>query len=215
MKKLFTLFASLALCASAFAQEEETTFSFCTADGTVIPNGSVVTTGKYSEVAAGMIYNFDTNIFVKNNTSRSQHVTLILVDNDGLSNWSYCVGGSCIPQDDNGVCTNSNYTAEPNAIFDPECHDNFEMIDDPLSYKRNLTMSAIGIDEDDVTTITVKFDCSAEFKIESGINDVKASANGLKVYNICGQYISASTEGLGKGMYVIKQNGTSHKVVIR
>lgn len=37
----------------------------------------------------------------------------------------------------------------------------------------------------------------------------------IEVYNLCGQLVSNSLEGLNKGVYIVKQNGTSRKIVIR
>ena len=37
----------------------------------------------------------------------------------------------------------------------------------------------------------------------------------IEVYNLCGQLVSNSMDKLTKGVYIIKQNGSSRKVVIR
>jgi hypothetical protein len=37
----------------------------------------------------------------------------------------------------------------------------------------------------------------------------------MEFYNLCGKKIAESTIGLTKGIYIIKQNGTSRKVVIK
>ncbi|MBP5345998.1 MAG: T9SS type A sorting domain-containing protein [Bacteroidales bacterium] len=37
----------------------------------------------------------------------------------------------------------------------------------------------------------------------------------IEVYNLCGQLVSNSMDKLSKGVYIVKQNGTSRKVVIR
>lgn len=37
----------------------------------------------------------------------------------------------------------------------------------------------------------------------------------MEVFNLCGQHISYSLNNLDKGVYIVKQNGTSRKVVIR
>ena len=43
MKKIFTLCVALFAAASMFAQETKGMFEFATADGTVVPSGSVIT----------------------------------------------------------------------------------------------------------------------------------------------------------------------------
>ena len=37
----------------------------------------------------------------------------------------------------------------------------------------------------------------------------------IEVYNLCGQLVGNSLDKLPKGVYIVKQNGTSRKVVIR
>ena len=37
----------------------------------------------------------------------------------------------------------------------------------------------------------------------------------VEVYNLCGQLVATSLDGLNKGVYIVKQNGTSRKIVVR
>lgn len=49
----------------------------------------------------------------------------------------------------------------------------------------------------------------------SAISQVSGKRGDMKVYNMAGQYVGRSTEGLSSGVYVTKQNGKAEKVLVK
>ncbi|MCR5393987.1 MAG: T9SS type A sorting domain-containing protein [Bacteroidales bacterium] len=43
----------------------------------------------------------------------------------------------------------------------------------------------------------------------------QSTDNSIEVYNLCGQLVSDQLKGLSKGVYIVKQNGSSRKVIVR
>lgn len=43
----------------------------------------------------------------------------------------------------------------------------------------------------------------------------QSTDNSIEVYNLCGQLVADQLKGLSKGVYIVKQNGSSRKVVVR
>ena len=53
-----------------------------------------------------------------------------------------------------------------------------------------------------------------EQNVEVNLN-ANTSEETIEVYNLCGQLVANQLDKLPKGVYIVKQDGTSRKVVIR
>ena len=217
MKKFFTtIMVALLGATSLMAQEEETTFSFYR-HGELIPNGSTVTISEYDVIAdmgATALIEMQSGIVVKNNYGGRN---FLLITATGIENFDngldgptiqVCPGGSCIPWSEEGTITSKEIEVETDEI-NPMIHIG-GMFPSPFSYKGSMTLTAASFDDDeDATTITVVFDTNA-----SSIKPIKNNAK-CEVFNLCGKKIADTTVGLSKGIYIVKQNGTSRKMVIK
>ena len=116
-----------------------------------------------------------------------------------------------MPWSSNEITTNYNNAIAPGATVEEGSDWLHVLTFDTKSFKGSVELKAYcTLDPDDCTTITVVFDTDAQ-----GINKVTNDNNKMEVYNLCGKKIAESTMGLTKGIYIIKQNGTSRKVVIK
>ena len=115
------------------------------------------------------------------------------------------------PSDGNEITTNYKDAVLPGSTVEQGKNWLHAMAFDTKSFKGSVELKAYcTLDPDDCTSITVVFDTDAQ-----GINKVTNDNNKMEVYNLCGKKIAESTIGLTKGIYIIKQNGTSRKVVIK
>lgn len=228
MKKIYaTIFA--AFCASATLMAQNTSFGFLF-NGEPVANGSVITIAE-AGVAEGCepedgIYAMHSDIKVKNVSSSAASLTLTIV---GKENWDltiddpwfnatvqFCPNGNCRPWFGEEITVAYDAPIPAGTIADESdwLHVSI-MSDDPVwSYKGIVELKAINSDnESDCATITVIYDTNGVTGVQS-LGSIKRDAK-CEVFNLCGKKIANSTVGLTKGVYIIKQNGTSRKVVIK
>lgn len=234
MKKIYATIIA-AFCASATLMAQNTSFGFLF-NGEPLANGSVITIAE-AEVAPGCepedgIYAMHSDIKVKNVSSSATSLTLTIV---GKENWDqliddpwfnaivqFCPNNNCSPKgcqpwNDEGILS-TNYLSpiESGTIADESdwLHVSI-MSDDPVwSYKGVVELKAINSNnESDCATITVIYDTNGVTGVQS-LGSLKRDVK-CEVFNLCGKKIANSTVGLTKGVYIIKQNGTSRKVVIK
>lgn len=213
MKKIFTtILAALIGSTALMAQEEDTSFSFYR-NGELVPNGSTVTITEFKveeDFGVMALIEMNSGITVRNNYEGKGNV---IISATGISNYEsiqVCPGGNCIPWRADGTIVSAAIEIESEGEIDPQCHIS-GMFPAPFSYIGSITITAADyFDDEDATTITVVFDTTG-----SSIKGVKSDKSKCEVFNLCGKKIANSTVGLGKGIYIVKQNGTSRKMVIK
>lgn len=228
MKKIYaTIIATF--CASATLMAQSTSFGFLF-NGEPVANGSVITIAE-AGVAEGCepedgIYAMHSDIKVKNVSSSAASLTLTIV---GKENWDltiddpwfnatvqFCPNGNCRPWFGEEITVAYDSPIPAGTIADESdwLHVSI-MSDDPVwSYKGVVELKAINSNnESDCATITVIYDTNGVTGVQS-LGSIKRDVK-CEVFNLCGKKIANSTVGLTKGVYIIKQNGTSRKVVIK
>ena len=211
MKKLYSIIFTLLFCSSALMAQEETTFAFMLGDE-IIPNGSTVTFSEYEDF--DFMIEMQAAIYVKNVSEDPSMLSLSCV---GIENYNpsieFCPNGNCMawPSDGNELTTNYKNSVFPDSTIEKGKNWLHAMVFDTKSFKGSVELKAYcTLDPDDCASITVVFDTDAQ-----GINKVTNDNNKMEVYNLCGKKVAESTMGLSKGIYIIKQNGSSRKVVIK
>lgn len=123
MKSLKSLIIALvASCASfaAMAQDVDNSWSFCYSDGTLIPNGSTVTTNFYkvSDIDGLMI---PTHLYVKNTTDAAAYLK-ITYNVRQLPNgaFQFCFPGACQVANTTGLFTSQNGGGPAGSVNDTQ-----------------------------------------------------------------------------------------------
>ena len=211
MKKFYSAILSILFCSSTLMAQEETTFAFMYGDE-VIPNGGTITISEYEDF--DFMIEMQAAIYVKNISEDASNLSLTCV---GIENYNpsieFCPNGNCMawPSDGNELTTNYNKAVLPDSTIEKGKNWLHAMVFDTKSFKGSVELKAYcTLDPDDCTSITVVFDTDAQ-----GLNKVTNDGKKMEVYNLCGKKIADSTIGLTKGIYIIKQNGSSRKVVIK
>ena len=210
MKKFYSTILAILLCSSALMAQEETTFAFMLGDE-IIPNGGTVTISEYSDF--DFMIEMQAPVYIKNVSEDASKLSLTCVGKENYKDIEFCPNGNCMawPSDGNEITTNYKDAVLPGSTVEQGKNWLHAMVFDSKSFKGSVELKAYcTLDPDDCTTITVVFDTDAQ-----GINKVTNDNNKMEVYNLCGKKIAESTMGLTKGIYIIKQNGTSRKVVIK
>ncbi len=210
MKKFYSTILAILFCSSALLAQEETTFAFMLGDE-VIPNGGTVTISEYSDF--DFMIEMQAPVYIKNVSEDASKLSLTCVGKENYKDIEFCPNGNCMawPSDGNEITTNYKDAVLPGSTVEQGKNWLHAMAFDTKSFKGSVELKAYcTLDPDDCTTITVVFDTDAQ-----GINKVTNDNNKMEVYNLCGKKIAESTIGLTKGIYIIKQNGTSRKVVIK
>ena len=123
MKSLKSLIIALvASCASftAMAQDVDNSWSFCYSDGTLIPNGSTVTTNFYkvSEFDEFMI---PTHLYVKNTTDAAAYLKITYnVREMPNGAFKYCFPGTCQVANTTGLFTSQNGGGPAGSVHDTQ-----------------------------------------------------------------------------------------------
>lgn len=124
MKSLKSLIITLvASCASfaAMAQDVDNSWSFCYSDGTLIPNGSTVTTNFYkvSEYAEFMI---PSHVYVKNTTDAAAYLKITYnVRQIPNGAFQFCFPGACHPPiNTTGLFTSQNGGGPAGSVHDTQ-----------------------------------------------------------------------------------------------
>lgn len=213
MKKIFTtIFAALLGATTLMAQEEEGSFSFYR-NGQLVPNGSTVVISEYESIDLGdfAIIEMQSGITVKNNLEDEASMLISATGVDNYENIQVCPGGNCIPWSSNGTIVSSRIRMAGNEEVNPQVHLGGQY-PIPFTYTGTITLTVSDyFDDEDASTITVVFDSTG-----NNIKGVKSDKESkCEVYNLCGKMIANSTTGLNKGVYIVKQNGTSRKIVIK
>lgn len=207
MKKIYASILMAMLGTTALmAQEEETTFSFVR-NGEVIPNGSTVTISECMEIP-GVLFSMESEIYIKNNSDDNEKAVVHAVGLENYEEIEVCAGGNCWPWN-NGELTSKVFEMAANEQQNAQIH--VFSTKGISSFKGSVKVDIYySLDPDDCASITVVFDTNG-----SGINEVTGDKKEIEVFNLCGKKIANSTEGLNKGIYIVKQGNTSKKVTIR
>lgn len=184
----------IALVASAQTDES---FSFCTADGTVIGNGSVinVTEGHLDELFDVMI--FESGIYVKYNVAGYAGVRLNIsrIDN---GRFQHCFPASCqsytsaridtcVPNDGTAAGTVKSLQSEWFPVEDGMVTVTYTLLVYERDASMNVTQTAEG------PSITVNF-CNNVYP--ANVNAVTATNGDGKAYNLQGQRVDDSFRGV-------------------
>ncbi len=211
MKKFYSTILAILFCSSALMAQEETTFAFMYGDE-VIPNGGSITISEYEDY--DFMIEMQAAIYVKNVSEDASKLSLTCI---GIENYNpsieFCPNGNCMawPSDGNELTTTYKDNVSAGGTVEKDKNWLHAMVFDAKTFKGSIELKAYcTLDPDDCATITVVFDTDA-----MGLNKVSSESNRMEVYNLCGKKIAESTMGLTKGIYIIKQNGTSRKVVIK
>jgi len=210
MKKFYSTILALIFCSSALLAQEETSFAFMLGDE-VIPNGGTVTISEYEDF--DFMIEMHAAVYVKNVCEDASLLSLSCVGKENYNDIAFCPNGSCKNWPDNGNEITETYdkAIAPGATVEEGKDWLHAQVFDTKSFKGSVELKAYcTLDPEDCTSITVFFDTDAQ-----GINKVISDNNKMEVYNLCGKKIAESTKGLAKGIYIIKQNGASRKVVIK
>lgn len=208
MKKFYSTILAILFCSSALMAQEETTFAFMFGNE-VIPNGSTFTVSE-SE-GDDFALEMHAHIYVKNISEDASQLSLKCIGKENYNDIAFCPNNNCLPWSSNEITTNYSNAIAPGATVEEGSDWLHVLTFDTKSFKGSVELKAYcTLDPDDCTSITVVFDTDAQ-----GINKVTNDNNKMEVYNLCGKKIAESTMGLTKGIYIIKQNGTSRKVVIK
>ncbi len=76
------------------------------------------------------------------------------------------------------------------------------------------TASAKNTDTTEVA-IETKGDSLIGHKMPASLYGIKLDEGPVEVYNLCGQFVTNDLRKVKKGVYVVKQNGASRKMVVR
>lgn len=189
-----------------------------TFNGEIVPTGSTVTVSEY-ELAEAMegvmnIFEMQSGLAIKNVSGGDDKVSLHAIGIENFLDIQICPDGNCRPWIDGEITADFKDKIPAGESADCSIHVSYMDMtcSETLNYKGSVKLEAYSYyDEEDITSITLVFDTSAS---GSGIKKVKADKK-CEVFNLCGKKIADSTTGLTKGIYIIKQNGTSRKVVIK
>ncbi|MBE6332757.1 MAG: hypothetical protein E7070_10700 [Bacteroidales bacterium] len=78
-----------------------------------------------------------------------------------------------------------------------------------LAQERNTTSA-----KNDSSAVAVAADSAAHKGIESRLS-INLGDEPVEIYNLCGRFLTNNPAKLRKGVYVVKQNGSSRKMVVR
>lgn len=78
-----------------------------------------------------------------------------------------------------------------------------------LAQERNTTSA-----KNDSNAVAVAADSAAHKGIESRLS-INLGNEPVEIYNLCGRFLTNNPAELRKGVYVVKQNGSSRKMVVR
>lgn len=207
MKKFFTLIA-VALC--AITVQAQASLEFCQEDGTIIPNGSVITvnTPDPEYLQDGDVF-FESGIYIKNTTSSTVNSTLAfniteLSEESGLS---VCLGTSCNMYHQAGEYSISNVDLAAGSISCMQCHwaPAFDCDTDEYVYGACVGTYTLKAGSATCSTITVEF----KYEDPAGINNVSSVNKVLSTYDLQGR----QTVG-NKGINIVRMSdGTVKKVL--
>ena len=68
--------------------------------------------------------------------------------------------------------------------------------------------------KNDSNAVAVATDTTAHKGIESRLS-INLGDEPVEIYNLCGRFVTNNPAKLRKGVYVVKQNGSSRKMVVR
>lgn len=221
MKKLYaTIFALIAGASVAMAQDN-TTFAFVY-NGEVVPNGSVINVAD-AELAASFgtirIYEMHIDLKVKNVSEDACNLTLGCEGKENYNNIQFCPNNNCQPWPMLSPVLTTEYKTPiaSGAIADEAdwLHVSSTVMTESFEYDGTVLVKAYPTaKEDDCATVTVRFNTAGTNGIQD-LGTLTASQNGVEVFNLCGKRVATTTEGLPKGIYIVRQGGTSRKVTIR
>lgn len=213
MKKLYATICAALLGTSAMMAEEGT-FSFVH-NGEVVPNGGTVTlTDVELETDLGdiKVWEMKAGLYVRNNSNAAERLGILATGVDNYNDIQVCPDGSCRPWSNGVVDVEFKEAVAAGALADTEIHTSFFDFtgNGPAAGTSTITVKAYcPLDPDDCTTVTLVFDTtkSSLVKVEQPVK--------VEVFNLCGKKIADTTTGLTQGIYIIRKNGTSHKVTIK
>ena len=78
-----------------------------------------------------------------------------------------------------------------------------------LAQEKNTTSA-----KNDSSAVAVAADSAAHKGIESRLS-INLGDEPVEIYNLCGRFLTNNPAKLRKGVYVVKQNGSSRKMVVR
>lgn len=212
MKKIYaSIFATLLGATMAFAQEEEHTLNFVY-QGEVVANGATITVTEVEtiEIIPGTIWmnEMDPKLQVINNEDSKVKATM---ECEGILNYEsveFC-WGQCYAWGNNTKLSNTiDVEANETKVAQVHVAENCAPQDFVINSSVKLTLYP-ALDPEDVVTLTLVFDSSS-----SSVKEVTKDKQ-MEVFNLCGKKVGNSTIGLSKGIYIIRQGGTSRKVTIK
>lgn len=209
MKKIYASILASLLCTAAIAQEH--TLSFVQ-NGQALADGATITLSEVEYIDLGdcFIIEMDPKISARNNTNAKVNATMDCdAIGEGYDDIQFCFG-NCYSW---GASTHLTSTVELKANEDylAQVHVGGIFVDEKnYSINAGVKLSLYpATAPEDVVTLNLVFDTTG-----AGLKELN-QAKTIEVYNLCGKKIATSTAGLSKGIYIIKQGGTSRKITIR
>ena len=207
MKKFFTL---IAVALSAMTAQAQASLEFCYEDGSIIPNGSVITvnTPDPERLLDDEIF-FESGVFIKNTTGSTVNSTLSfsLTEVTPGSELSVCLGTNCnmytVPAD----YSISNVDLAAGSISSMQCHWSpaFDWDTEEYSYGACTGIYTLQAGSTVCSTVTVKF----IYADPAGISNVASSSTAVAAYDLQGRPAKAQ-----KGINIVRMSdGTVKKVL--
>lgn len=214
MKKLYATILAAVLGSTALMAQEEHALSFIR-NGEVLADGATVTISEpeFIELIPGMMYivEMDPKLSVRNNEENNVKATIDCYGEGANYReiefcWGQCKGWgeSNMLSSTIDVAAGSDMTAfihiGGKQLTSPE----FIISDAAVNLKLYPAM-----DPDDLVTLTLRFDTTG-----AGIKGTMSEQQ-VEIFNLCGRKISDCATTLPTGVYIIRTNGHSRKVVIK
>lgn len=225
-KMMMALSLALLWVASLFAQGEGTnidnTFRFVYADGTEVPNGTVLNLTKMEQDLFDE-WQINSGLYVENTSSTSEYirVTMTVKSLSENSSMKFCVLEKCNNYKSVGIYSKEGLESagkKDNLQLEwlPACTKDEKGAETPLYGNASVTLKIEHLDASGKTvlgtgpTITLNF----TYADPTGIEKVDAKADKTEVsrYNANGQVLTAPQKGLNIVKYA---DGTSAKVLVK
>lgn len=219
MKKFYaSIFALIAGASVAMAQDEPTSFAFLY-NGQVVPNGSVINVAHVETLDLGpvKIHEMHVDLKLKNVSEDASRVTLVCEGKENYDKVQFCPNGNC--QAWGQVATlSTDYSAVPAGQIADNAdwlHVSSGAVTEPtLTFDGTVVVKAYPpLDDEDCATVTIHFNTAGTDGVQSLTS--LTSTQQVEVFNLCGKLVANTTAGLPKGIYIVRQGGTSRKVTVR
>ena len=207
MKKFYMIAAALLLGLGAQAKGFEVFYG----DNLPVKNGDVIEwndmkiTDDYGD--DGFMYAFDPELYLLSDADGAVNVVATCTSGQSIQ---LCCGGNCM-MGKKVTRENVSVTANTKLPFQFEQADFAESKDDVPQGVTTTISVEFSDDPSSAIEFTVVFN-----KDNAGVEGVAIDSNSaMSVYSLDGRSAGTSLQGLAKGVYVVRQNGKTSKVLVK